>query len=193
MFSVGRRDVSVVITEYHLGTLTDILDLNITFLNVIQTPIGKMSYPSNALVSSPSTTWKGKPSLIPVSPTESVKGCGDRGSPYPEGCQTASSGNYWLCPWLWLYLTCTNKVCVMLMYVLSMQPMDPQHQHHPRLCTLNGCLVRLVQIYLIPHLLPFNTCSFIPEAVRPLQDSCSVNTKWGTGLFGSPGFSAQPE
>lgn len=71
MFSVGRRAFSVAITEYHLGTLTNSFDLNIIFLNVIQTPIWKMLYPSNALFGLPSTYRK--PSLIPVSPTKSVR------------------------------------------------------------------------------------------------------------------------
>lgn len=59
-----------MITEYHLDTLTNSLDLNIIVLNVIQTPIWKMSYPSNAMVSLPGTYRK--PSLTPMSPTESA-------------------------------------------------------------------------------------------------------------------------
>lgn len=75
MFPAGRRDFSVVITECHLDTRTNCLDLNIIVLNVIQTPIWKMSYPSNTMVSLPGSSRK--PSLIPVSPNESAKRCGE--------------------------------------------------------------------------------------------------------------------
>lgn len=76
MFPPGRRDFSVVITEYHLDTLTKSLDLNIIVLNVIQIPIWKMSCPSNAMVSLPGSYRKS--SLIPINLTEFTKRCGDR-------------------------------------------------------------------------------------------------------------------
>lgn len=46
------------------------------------------------------------------------------------------------------------------------------------------------------RLILFLIFSFIPEVsqgVRSLQASCSVNTKWGTGVRVSPGFPIEPE
>lgn len=82
MFPIGRRDFSIAIREYHLGSLTKSLFFNIVFLNTIQTPAWKKSYSPNALVSV-SNTYS-KTLLIPVSPTESVRKAGNGGSPQPK-------------------------------------------------------------------------------------------------------------
>lgn len=55
-----------------------------------------------------------------------------------------------------------------------------QHHHHPRFCTLIDSQVYFAEINLITHLLPLNTCCFIPKVyqpVRALQASYSVNTR----------------
>lgn len=47
-----------------------------------------------------------------------------------------------------------------------------QHRRHPGLCILKDRLVYFVLIKLMPHFLPLNIFSFIPEvsqAVRPLK------------------------